>query len=126
VLQGRLQGSIQADIWHMTAVLPNPRAEPVCPCLYCCCISLTPPPPPDRQRIASYKEIKRLRGLTSRTPAEDDRLKTFETRWVWGGCVFFEGGGQFAVCGIVCVDQLHLSRVVCNRDSPGSNEVWAP
>jgi hypothetical protein len=75
------------------AIFPPPPSPPT---------HLPPPTHTHRQRIASYKEIKRLRGLASRTPAEEARLKTFETRWGRVLAGWLAGGprGSHAVCGL--------------------------
>lgn len=38
-----------------------------------------------RQRIASYKEIKRLQGLEHRTAEEEARLKSFSSSYEYDG-----------------------------------------
>lgn len=68
---------------HVKFLKPSPSASPLVDrCIECgfCesnCPSrdLTLSP---RQRIAAYKEINRLRGIATRSPAEDSRLQQFE------------------------------------------------
>eukprot|EP00878_Enallax_costatus_P007347 GHUV01007694.1.p1 GENE.GHUV01007694.1~~GHUV01007694.1.p1 ORF type:complete len:822 (+),score=249.18 GHUV01007694.1:1374-3839(+) len=75
---------------HKKFLKPSPLASPLVDrCIECgfCesnCpsrdITLTP-----RQRIASYKEIMRLRGMPSRTADQEARLKTFEGSYEYDG-----------------------------------------
>lgn len=87
-------------------------------------ITLTP-----RQRIASYKEIKRLRGLASRTPEQEQRLKTFETSYEYDGDATCAADGMCQEKCPVKINTGEMIKKLRNEQLTGSNSskmgLWA-